>query len=262
MTTINDKKSVGINSIEASSDERHSLGLDYLDYILTDSNEDDGVNRGICLGSAVIVAGWPGCGKSTIAIQMCQVLANQGWLCVYNSLEMDVKRIAKIRNAAFKSYSLSTFKEFNVIKECRVVDLIKSLNNDKAQWRKDHNGENPKTLLVIDSLNILRMKRPKKDLDGTSALDSATDYLREVANSDPNMLVWMLGQVTRNGNFRGPMTLQHNCDYLFELSQHHDFGANTDVTKIHILKNRNGTKARTVELSYVEGRGFQHFSKI
>lgn len=73
-----------LSEVEFSEDTRIASGIEELDRVL---------GGGIVVGSLVLVGGDPGIGKSTLLLQMCQKLVQQGKKVLYVSGEESEKQI-------------------------------------------------------------------------------------------------------------------------------------------------------------------------
>ena len=71
-----------LSEVEFSEDTRIASGIEELDRVL---------GGGIVVGSLVLVGGDPGIGKSTLLLQMCQKLVQQGKKVLYVSGEESEK---------------------------------------------------------------------------------------------------------------------------------------------------------------------------
>lgn len=69
---ILESKPVAINEVDAADEERISTGFSELDRVL---------GGGIVPGGMVLVGGDPGIGKSTLLLQVCRNLSNDGKKC-------------------------------------------------------------------------------------------------------------------------------------------------------------------------------------
>ena len=80
----NVKEPVSLSEIDLQEDERKTSGIKELDRVL---------GGGIVPGSLVLVGGDPGIGKSTLLLQVCKNLANQGTQVLYISGEESLRQI-------------------------------------------------------------------------------------------------------------------------------------------------------------------------
>jgi len=163
--------------------------------IETNINEFDRIlGGGIVVGSAVLIGGTPGIGKSTLLLQVCQDFSKLGHLSLYVSGEESVAQI-KLRADRLCVSSENIF----LIAENNLNVILK------------HIGKiNPK-LVVIDSIQAMY----KPTLDSTPGTVS---QVRQCANEliylskKTGASVFLVGHVTKQGIIAGPKVLEHLVD--------------------------------------------------
>lgn len=187
---------------------------------------------GIVAGSATLLAGDPGIGKSTLLLQLCLSLAQTGKTVLYISGEESVEQI-KMRADRILEGGSDAKKQ--VKKGEHKVDslLLVSLSDpDQAiiqieQLKPD--------LIVVDSVQTMQ----SQNLEGLSGAVgqvryAAMHFIRAAKSlSIPLILV---GHVTKEGMVAGPMVLSHMVDTVLFLE-----GEKFTSTRIlRSLKNRFG----------------------
>ena len=190
--------------------------------MLTNINEFDRVcGGGIVPGSAILVGGDPGIGKSTILLQVCVALSykNKG-RCVYISGE---ESIDQVRMRA-ERLGLSE-ASIHLASATSVRDIITSIDSN-----------NSPTTVVADSIQTLYVDN----------LDSAPGTVTQVRTSAHELInlakqrgfaLFLIGHVTKEGNIAGPKILEHmvDCVLYFEGERGHQFRI------LRAVKNRFGS---------------------
>jgi DNA repair protein RadA/Sms len=176
---------------------------------------------GLVPGSAILVGGDPGIGKSTILLQVCVALSfAKDARCVYISGE---ESIDQVRMRA-KRLGLSDAK-VELASATSVRDIITSLNEN-----------NSPTVVVVDSIQTLYVDN----------LDSAPGTVTQVRTSAQELIslakrrgfaLFLVGHVTKEGNIAGPKVLEHmvDCVLYFEGERGHQFRI------LRAVKNRFGS---------------------
>ena len=173
---------------------------------------------GLVAGSAVLVGGDPGIGKSTLLLQVAGLLATDV-SCVYVSGEEAVDQI-RMRAARL---GLAT-APVQLAAATNVRDIIASL--DSARGTK---------IVVIDSIQTMYV----------DTLDSAPGTVAQVRSSAQELIrmakrrgfsVILVGHVTKEGTIAGPRVLEHMVDTVlyFEGERGHPFRI------LRSFKNRYG----------------------
>ncbi|PCH81237.1 MAG: DNA repair protein RadA [Hyphomicrobiales bacterium] len=174
---------------------------------------------GFVTGSALLVGGDPGIGKSTLLIQASAALAAKGHKVVYFSGE---EAIAQVRLRA-ERLGLAN-QPVQLASETNVEDILATLKNDK-----------PPALVILDSVQTL----------WTDTAESAPGTVTQVRASSQAMIryakrsgatVVLVGHVTKDGQIAGPRVVEHMVDAVlyFEGDGAHQFRI------LRAVKNRFG----------------------
>ena len=195
---------------DLSEPERIQSGIGELDRVF---------GGGIVRGSAILVSGDPGIGKSTLLLQAGAALAKGGFQCVYVSGEESVEQLRLcLRRLGLAQTPLLVAAETNV------RDIIASLESTPGT-----------AAVVIDSIQTMFV-------DG---LDSAPGTVAQVRASAQDFIamakrrgitVLLVGHVTKDGQIAGPRVLEHMVDTVlhFEGERSHHFRI------LRAFKNRFG----------------------
>ncbi len=149
---------------------------------------------GIVAGSAVLVGGTPGIGKSTLLLQICQKFSEQGCVSLYVTGEESTAQI-KLRadrlNVSSKNIFLVAENNLDVI-----LEHIRKIS--------------PK-LVIIDSVQAM-FKPVLESAPGTvSQVRQCANELIQIAKKTGSS-VFLVGHVTKQGVIAGPKVLEHMVD--------------------------------------------------
>lgn len=174
-----------ITSIEVGDDERISTHLGELDRVL---------GGGIVPGSLVLVGGDPGIGKSTLLLQVCRLLSQDGRKVLYISGEESLRQI-KLRALRIGDFSddLLLYCETNLT---NIEDTIR---------------KNDAKIVVIDSIQTMFCEDVSSAPGSVSQVREATNVLLKLAKG-LNVTVFIVGHVTKEGQVAGPRVLEHMVD--------------------------------------------------
>jgi len=203
-----DKKSVGktqreraaagpvcLSSIETKEEERMSTRLEELNRVL---------GGGIVPGSLILVGGDPGIGKSTLLLQVCQKLSEDGREVLYISGEESLKQI-KLRAERIGEFSdkLLLLCETNLDFICETI----------RQRKPD--------VVVIDSIQTMYNEEVTSAPGSVSQVRESTSVLMQLAKG-LGVSVFIVGHVTKEGTVAGPRVLEHMVDTVlyFEGDRH------------------------------------------
>jgi len=200
---------LSIGSIEADEQERIKTDVLEMDRVL---------GGGIVEGSAVLVGGDPGIGKSTLLLQMLQKLAEKGRNVLYVSGEESARQI-KLRGMRIGADS----KNLLVLVETALENILQHLQTLKPD------------VAVIDSVQTVY----------STSLGSAPGSVGQVREISGRLVLFakktgislfLVGHVTKDGAIAGPKVLEHMVDTVlyFEGDSGHAYRI------IRGMKNRFG----------------------
>ena len=203
------EKPRSIDTVEADDKARLKTGLEEMDRVL---------GGGIVAGSAILVGGDPGIGKSTLLLQVLHRLASGGRKVLYVTGEESASQI-KLRADRIGASSKNIFVLVEVALES-ILRYIKELGP---------------AVVVIDSIQTLYC----------SLLSSAPGSVGQVREASERLIifakktgipVFLVGHVTKDGSIAGPKVLEHMVDTVlyFEGDSGHSYRI------IRGIKNRFG----------------------
>ena len=184
-----------LKDIETTKEERIRTKIGELDRVL---------GGGIVSGSMILVGGDPGIGKSTLLLQVCKHLADDGRKILYVSGEESLQQI-KIRAERIGKFtdSLSLLCETN-------LDIIGEIVK----------REMPE-IVVIDSIQTMYNDNVASAPGSVSQVRESTGTLMQMAKG-LGIAFFIIGHVTKEGVVAGPRVLEHMVDTVlyFEGDRH------------------------------------------
>ena len=190
--------------------ERYKTGLSELDRVL---------GGGIVRGGLMLIGGDPGIGKSTLLLQVCQKLADDGHEVLYISGEESLKQI-KLRAERIGQFSdkLRLFCETNLE---LIGDTIRSSKPE---------------VVIIDSIQTMYNEDVSSAPGSVSQVRESTSVLMQLAKG-LGISIFIVGHVTKEGTVAGPRVLEHMVDTVlyFEGDRHASYRI------LRAVKNRFGS---------------------
>ncbi len=187
--------------------------------ILTGNAEfDRACGGGLVPGSALLIGGDPGVGKSTLLLQIAAGLARGGASVAYISGE---EATAQIRLRAKRLGAEDA--PVNIAAATALRDILATLKADKPD------------IVVIDSIQTLWSDAlPAAPGTVTQVRACAHELVRYAKSS--GAIVMLVGHVTKDGQIAGPRVIEHMVDAVmyFESEQGRDFRI------LRAVKNRFG----------------------
>ncbi len=188
---------------------RHLAGMDELDRVL---------GGGLVPGSAVLVGGDPGIGKSTLLLQGAAAFARRGMNAVYISGE---EASAQIRMRA-QRLGLGD-APVRLGAETNLRDILTTLDNERPD------------LAIIDSIQTLWSDQVEAAPGSVAQVRAAAHELVTFAKRK-GVAIFLVGHVTKDGQIAGPRVVEHMVDTVlyFEGERGHQFRI------LRSVKNRFG----------------------
>ena len=191
---------VSLNDPAQADYPRHVCGIDEFDRV---------TGGGLVPGSACLIGGDPGIGKSTLLLQAVCALSQKGVRCVYVSGEEAVDQVRmRARRLGLAEAPVELASATNV------RDILASVEG----------GAKPVDLLVIDSIQTMYVDNVESAPGTvTQVRTSAQEIIRHAKAR--NMAVLFVGHVTKDGQIAGPRVLEHMVDTVlyFEGDRSHQF---------------------------------------
>ena len=174
---------------------------------------------GLVPGSAILIGGDPGIGKSTLLLQALARLAMAGRRCVYVSGEEALAQIRlRARRLGVEEAPLQLLAETNV------ADIVATLSEGGAP-----------DVVAIDSIQTLWSEVIESAPGTVSQLRAGSEALIRFAKKS-GAVVLLVGHVTKEGQIAGPRVVEHMVDTVlyFEGDRGHQYRI------LRAVKNRFG----------------------
>src|SRR3954470_14943698 len=180
---------------------------------------DRAIGGGIVAGSAMLVGGDPGIGKSTLLLQVAARLASEGRPVIYVSGEESAEQV-RLRAVRL---GLGT-APVRLAAATSVRDILTTVGD----------GE-PPALLIIDSIQTMHSDLMEGAPGTVSQVRASAQELVRFAKERGTALV-LVGHVTKDGTIAGPRVLEHMVDTVlsFEGERSHQYRI------LRAMKNRFG----------------------
>lgn len=200
-SVVNNKKKTGrVKSAPVSKPERFcSITSAEKSRIKTGNSEVDTVlGGGIVPGSLTLLAGDPGIGKSTLALQLAAEISKT-YKVLYVSGE---ESAAQVKLRAVRLKNLHT--EFDFLATTDVDEVLA------------HAGRGAYHLIVVDSIQTMASEELSGAAGTTSQITNNTNSMVRVAKSTNTAFI-IIGHVTKEGNVAGPRLMEHLVDTVLYL---------------------------------------------
>ena len=205
---ISSQRALPLREVQADAARRIPSGIGELDRVL---------GGGIVGGSAVLLGGDPGIGKSTLLMQMAGSLTNQGSV-LYVTGEESAAQL-KLR-----AQRLGAGGDMLLLAETDITVIESEIERIKPAF------------LIIDSIQTMYCPDIASAPGSVSQVREATSFLTRVAKTT-GTAVFIVGHVTKEGAIAGPRVLEHMVDTVlsFEGDRHDAFRL------LRSVKNRYGS---------------------
>jgi DNA repair protein RadA/Sms len=202
-------QAVSIADATASQTERMATGWSEVDRVL---------GGGFVRGSAVLLGGEPGVGKSTLLLQMAGGLGSNGSPVIIASAEESANQVAlRAERIGVAAGSIELVSDDD-------VDAIVAL----AQQAKPE-------VLIVDSIQTVGVPEIPSAAGGVAQVRESAARLIRLAKTTGTVVV-LVGHVTKEGGLAGPKILEHMVDVVLYLEGDPDRG----LRVLRSNKNRFG----------------------
>lgn len=198
-----------LSKIEFSSKARFSTGLGEFDRVL---------GGGVVEGSVTLLAGEPGIGKSTLLLQICNMIARFGKILYVSGEESSGQLKMRAERLGVETDELYVLSETNMNK---IIPEINSLR--------------PK-IVIIDSIQTMYDDEVSSAPGSVTQVKQSAMMLMQEAKTE-NVAILIVGHVNKDGAIAGPKVLEHIVDAVlyFDGDKQHAYRI------IHAAKNRFGS---------------------
>lgn len=202
---------IRITLAEAEIHERVSTSIEPFDRVL---------GGGLVVGSAILLGGDPGCGKSTLSIQALAGAADSGARVLYVTGE---ETIGQATERARRCHALHD--GIWIVNETNVDTIIAHARSLRS------------TLLTIDSIQTCVDPETSGAPGSVAQVKACAGKLVAFAKASDVILI-LIGHVTKDGAIAGPKTLEHLVDVTCHLDVSEFFKSHR-ILRAH--KNRYGS---------------------
>lgn len=194
-TTSEAAKPSVLSDISLETEDRTKTGMEELDRVL---------GGGIIGGSLILVGGDPGIGKSTLLLQVCRNLTDNGKKVLYVSGEESLKQI-KLRALRIGEIN----DNFSLLCETNLEIIEETIKKYKPD------------VVVIDSIQTMYKGDIASAPGSVSQVRESTNVFMQMAKG-LSISVFIVGHVTKEGVVAGPRVLEHMVDTVlyFEGDRH------------------------------------------
>lgn len=203
-----DNQVVAISDVEMAEIPRIPSQLSELDRVL---------GGGIVPGSVVLIGGDPGVGKSSILLQVACLLSEHKSV-FYVTGEESLQQVAmRAKRMNLPDQSLKLMTETDVEK---IVFEAQKINP---------------AIMVIDSIQTMQLNSVTSAAGGVSQVRETAAFLTRYAKQN-QVMIFLVGHVTKTGEVAGPRVLEHIVDTVVFLEGQSDSRFRT----LRAIKNRFG----------------------
>ena len=174
-------KIINFSEIKSGELARVKTGIEEFDRVL---------GGGIVPGSAVLIGGEPGIGKSTLLLQIAAVINNTLYVSGEESAQQIKMRLDRLE---IKNSEMKFSSETEVEKICAAIKKVKP------------------NLAIIDSIQTISSMELETEAGSINQIRAATVKLLHTAKKF-NIPIFIIGHITKDGQVAGPKTLEHLVD--------------------------------------------------
>lgn len=192
---ITDVKVSSLNEVKETDSTRTPTGMKELDRVL---------GGGLVKGSLILVGGDPGIGKSTLLLQVCKNVCNNGLKMLYISGEESMQQI-KLRANRMGEFN----ENLSLLCETNLEVVRGVIEKEKPD------------MVVIDSIQTMYDEDVSSAPGSVTQVRQATSVFMQIAKG-LGITVFIVGHVTKEGVVAGPRVLEHMVDTVlyFEGERH------------------------------------------
>ncbi|KQC14775.1 MAG: hypothetical protein APR63_05200 [Desulfuromonas sp. SDB] len=208
-----------VNTKTTLSSLPHLQEADYHREQSSNSEFDRVIGGGFIKGSALLLSGEPGIGKSTLILQIAAGISQRGLKVFYISGEESLNQLA------LRTKRLNL--EHSGIRFCTGNNIQEIINQAELELPQ---------VLVIDSVQTMFHPGLESPTGSVSQVRKISEDLCIFARAH-NLTVFLIGQVTKSGDLAGPRSLEHLVDVVLSL----EGDRKQEYRILRAVKNRYGS---------------------
>ena len=204
-----DNTAVGFSDLEIPDYMRQCTGLSELDRVL---------GGGLVHGSVVLLSGEPGIGKSTLLMQICDVLGSAHRVLYISGEESGGQLKLRAKRLGVKGNNLFILTETNMETVLREIEKTKP------------------DMIIVDSIQTMYSSAVNSTPGSvTQVKETALSFINKAKSVGISVI--MVGHVNKEGSIAGPKVLEHMVDAVlyFEGERQQSYRI------IRAIKNRYGS---------------------
>ncbi len=183
------------------------------------SELDRVLGGGLVIGTAVLLSGEPGIGKSTLLLQLCNSVAKQGIATCYITGEESLDQIR------VRADRMGVKEKIKVIATTNITEILSVMQSMISPG-----------IVIIDSIQTLGSEEVDSSPGSVSQVKACTLELVNAAKKLGISIV-IVGHINKEGQIAGPKLLEHMVDVVLSFESDHT----NQYRIIRGLKNRYGS---------------------
>ncbi len=230
-------KVLSLSKIDSSSEMRYDTGMGELNRVL---------GGGLVKGSLVLLCGDPGIGKSTILLQICELLSQKLSVLYVSGEESAYQIKMRAKRLGVTNEALAIMCETDAEIICEYIRTEKP------------------DIVMIDSVQTMSISDVSSTAGSVTQVRECTNlFMRTAKNNDISII--LVGHVNKDGNIAGPKVLEHivdtvlyfegerNLSYRILRAAKNRFGSTNEIG-VFEMTNKGLQEVESPSLAMISGR--------